>query len=278
MRLSEAIESCCRTREAWITGSGARAARNNVRHALRIIGDISVYEIKTHHFKEIVTTLTGEGYSASTINQVLTAVCTVLSELKECGDEQIIIPSFKRPRIRNTKLEFYSDEEINSLLEDSLKEDDYCLLHDSILFAYKTGCRQEEMLLLTMDAIDWTNNQLTFFDTKNGDDHTIHLHGDLLEILKRRADYRIDDRLFPWEGALHGANKLRRTFKKVRDRLGIEDRKLWHTIRHTTATHLVSRGAKLRVVMGVLNHRNVNTTLRYAKVADQSKKEALELL
>ena len=278
MKLSEAIESCFQTRQSWNSGSGAGTVRININHALRILGDISVYEIKTKHFKIITTQLLEEKYSASVINQVTGALRTLLCELRDCGDELIVVPSFKRQTIKNSRPDFYSETEIQMLLNASAELDDYHLLHDSILFAYKTGCRQAEMLTLTDESIDWENEQITFFDTKNGEDHIIHLHSDLIAVLERRNHYRVDGRLFPWDGCRHGVDSLRREFKSLRDRLGIADKKLWHTIRHTTGTHLVSRGAQLRVIMGVLNHKNVKSTLRYAKAADTSKKEALELL
>ena len=278
MKLSEAIESCFETRQSWNSGSGAGTARINSNHALRILGDIDVYEIKTKHFKTITNQLLAENYSASVINQVTGALRTVLCELRDCGDESIIVPSFKRQSIKNTRPDFYSEDEMQKLLDSARELDDFYLLHDSILFAYKTGCRQAEMLTLTDVSIDWENEQITFFDTKNGEDHTIHLHSSLIAVLERRSHYRVDGRLFPWNGTRNGADSLRRQFKALRDRLGIADKKLWHTIRHTTGTHLVSRGAQLRVIMGVLNHKNVRSTLRYAKAADTSKKEALELL
>ena len=278
MNLSEAIIKCSETRQSWISGSGASAAKINANHALRILGDINVYDIKTHHFKQINDTLLSDGYAPSTINQVTSALRTVLLELQECGDESIVIPSFKRLKVTNARPDFYSEDEIQKLLDASAKLDDHYLLHDSIHFAYLTGCRQHEMLVLTDAGIDWEMKTITFFKTKNGTDHTISLTDKLSDLIRRRFHYRIDHRLFPWDGAKDGADALRAEFIKVRDKLNIPDKKLWHTIRHTTGTHLVSKGVQIRVIMDVLNHTNVNTTLRYAKAADKAKEEAMNLL
>ena len=120
------------------------------------------------------------------------------------------------------------------------------------------------------------NQCLTFVDTKTDEDRTIHIHEDLIPIVQRRLDTRIDRTLFPF------ANKdqLLRAFKRLKAEVGIDpnDGRVWHSIRHTTTTWLVERNAPLRAVMGVLGHSRVETTLRYAKASDRSVAAAIDLL
>lgn len=278
MNLSDGIVFTRTHRESWRDGSGAKAARTNSNHALRVLGDIDLKDLETKHFTQIRETLLAEKYSASQINQVMSAVSTVVNELYDHGFKDLSVPGFKRMKIKNTRPDFFTEEEIARLLESSRSLSDDMLLHDSILFSYKTGCRQGELLSLEYSDINFTTNEICFRDTKNGDDHFLPIPDDLGEVLGRRFDRRIDSRLFPWDGPKNGADHLRKAFVALRTSLGIAEKKLWHTIRHTTATHLVSKGAQLRVIMGVLNHKRTETTLRYAKVADKTKKEALDLL
>ncbi len=53
---------------------------------------------------------------------------------------------------------------------------------------------------------------------------------------------------------------------------------MWHTIRHTAATWMVENGVPIRSVMTVLNHKNINTTLRYAKTTEEAKVAGLEAI
>ena len=278
MLLSDAINYTKSHRDSWINGSGAVTALINANHALRILGDIELTGLETKHFTQIREQLLSEDSSASKINQVFSALTTVVKELIAHGYKEHTVPGFKRMKIKNARPGFYTQDEIDRLLESSRGLSDSLLLHDSIYFSYKTGCRQEELLTLERQDVDFESMEICFRDTKNGEDHYLPISEALLPVLERRFHQMIDARVFPWEGCRNGSQKLREEFRSLASSLDIDPSKLWHTIRHTTATHLVSKGAPLRVIMGVLNHKNVSTTLRYAKVADQSKKEALDLL
>ena len=275
MLLSEAINTCFETRDAWITGKGRGTAAINCRHVLRILGDVQIEDVRTSHFAQLNLQLKEEGKAASTINRITTALSTVLNEMKALGHELPDI-HYKRKKEPKGRPGFFTETEIDSLVKKSEERNDYLLLHDSILFSIKTGCRQGEMLGLTVDDIDWVNKELTFRGTKNGADHTIKIHDDLLPVLQRREEARICKQMFPWRDK----DQLLRTFKSLKLEAGFpkEDDRVWHHLRHTTATWLCERGVNLRSVMGVLNHRRVETTLRYSKASSRSVAAAIDLL
>lgn len=273
MNLTDAIKYTFEHREAWINGGGATSARINSNHVLRILGDIDVFSITTAEFTRLTSALKSEGKSNATINRITSALRSVMSEL-ELNGFNIDVPAYKRLKEKKGRREYFTEEEMSLILCEAAKESDFMLLHDSILFAYKTGCRQGEMLKLKFDQVSLETGQLIFLDTKNGDDHEIPIHQSLVEVLQRRSHYAVDDFVFPWATD----DQLRTEFYKVRDKLGIAPEKVWHTVRHTVGTELVSKGAPMRIIMSLLNHKNMNTTLRYAKVKDTAKQEALDLL
>ena len=54
-------------------------------------------------------------------------------------------------------------------------------------------------------------------------------------------------------------------FKKARDKVGIDPRHTFHSLRHSTATHLLERGADIEVIRDALGHRSADTTRGYAR-------------
>lgn len=49
-----------------------------------------------------------------------------------------------------------------------------------------------------------------------------------------------------------------------------------HMLRHSIATTMVDKGVPIQVIGGILGHKNLKTTQRYAKVRDQAKIKAME--
>lgn len=49
----------------------------------------------------------------------------------------------------------------------------------------------------------------------------------------------------------------------------------FHTLRHTYGTHLALQGTHIRTIQELLGHKNLEMTQRYTKVADDTKRQAL---
>jgi len=64
--------------------------------------------------------------------------------------------------------------------------------------------------------------------------------------------------------------------KKYAARVGLEERVSPHVLRHSCATHMLGRGADVRVVQELLGHASVATTQRYTKVSPEHLRRAYE--
>ncbi len=64
--------------------------------------------------------------------------------------------------------------------------------------------------------------------------------------------------------------------KKYAARVGLADRVSPHVLRHSCATHMLGRGADVRVVQELLGHASVATTQRYTKVSPEHLRRAYE--
>ena len=64
--------------------------------------------------------------------------------------------------------------------------------------------------------------------------------------------------------------------KRYAARVGLEAKVSPHVLRHSCATHMLSRGADVRVVQELLGHASVATTQRYTKVSPEHLRRAYE--
>jgi len=59
---------------------------------------------------------------------------------------------------------------------------------------------------------------------------------------------------------------------------GIKKTITFHCARHSYATMLLHKGAKITTVGKLLGHKNIKTTMIYAKVMDSDMRDAAELM
>lgn len=276
MKLSEAIEFTRQVRETWQpTAKGYQTTVINTNHSVRVLGDMDVAEIKPLHFVKIQAQLKTEGKSSATINRVTQALNTVLNTLRkfEMLEKVPHNQQLKEPPGREV---VYTEQEIEGLLHWSLfLKSDAQIVHDCILFAVKTGCRQGELLKLQWKHVNFELAEIIFEDTKAGTNRTLPMDGELLELMQQRHRERIDDTIV---FNIHKDTLLRR-FKLVKKKAGITDPdKCWHSLRHTVCSLLHERGATLPEIMNILGHSQVATTQRYSHASKEGMSRALALL
>ena len=78
-------------------------------------------------------------------------------------------------------------------------------------------------------------------------------------------------------GSVEGkyATDLQKPWRRIRKRAGLEDVRI-HDLRHTYASNAVSSGMPIQMVGRLLGHSQIQTTMRYAHLADDPVRRAAE--
>ena len=87
------------------------------------------------------------------------------------------------------------------------------------------------------------------------------------ETFKKSTDRQIQSRLKPI------LDKLFNTELEARD---TKNRVVIHTLRHTFASHLAINGISIYQIKELMNHKDIEQTMRYAKLAPDSGKNEVE--
>lgn len=169
-------------------------------------------------------------------------------------------------------------------------------LHDRIIGAVETCCRQGEMLRIKNTNIDWAQHQIVIrgANAKDSENRRIPFdpNGRLAPILKRRKALGPQAYVFgssdgefvasfktAWESLLLVANghETKRTRPGARvDRAKLRDIDLhWHDLRHEGSCRLLADGVDIRVVQLILGHSDIKTTQRYLNITDEELRKAL---
>ena len=186
------------------------------------------------------------------------------------------------PRIGRSLPQTLSEEEVDSLLnapntDEPLGHRDRAMLE----LLYATGLRVSELINLKQSQINFNQGVLRIIG--KGDRERLiplgeesqrwlknFIDGPRMEILlERQTDY-----LFPTR---RGDRMTRQAFwhiiKRYAAKSGIRKKMSPHSLRHAFATHLLNRGADLRVVQLLLGHSDLSTTQIYTHVARERLKD-----
>jgi integrase len=130
-----------------------------------------------------------------------------------------------------------------------------------------TGCRLSEILKLQWEHVDLASHALRLPDSKTGA-KVVHLGSAAISVFK--AIDKVAGNPFVIVGRNPGAHltDLQPFWQRLRGRAGLKNARI-HDLRHTFASVAVSNGQSLSMIGKLLGHTQVQTTARYAHLANQ---------
>jgi integrase len=184
-------------------------------------------------------------------------------------------------KLDNARLNYLTQGDVTKLLL-TVKSDKEVDLFTRL--SLSTGGRLQT--IMNLKAKDFTNSNITLYDFKSKKTYTSFIAEALLNTDDILKDLKPNDYVIGRGKEPYSSRKIQRRLKKVLDELfnkGLDvgdskNRIVVHSLRHTFASLLVIAGTPIFDVMKLMNHSSIEMTMRYAKLAPDSGKNAINNL
>lgn len=143
-------------------------------------------------------------------------------------------------------------------------------MRTAFITIHAAGLRVSELVALTPGDIDSARMVINIRHGKGNKDRHVMLSEQLPAILRdcwKRT--RPPRRLFPGPDPSQPVTvrTLQRACREAAEKAQLGKQVTVHALRHSFATHLLEQHVDIRVIQGLLGHRNINSTTRYTRVA-----------
>jgi integrase len=239
------------------------------------LGSSKVKDVSRRDIESLLIKLGKTPYKANRVRSLLSKMFTlaVAWEWRESN------PVAGIPANNEQKRERWLNEDELRRLSDAMDKHPNQRAANVVRLLILTGARKGEVMNATWDQFDlerevWTKPAHT---TKQKRQEHVPLSSQailLLNDIKERADENTPF-VFPGDVEGQALKEIKRFWGEVSTAADITDVRV-HDLRHTFASHLVSSGVSLPIVGRLLGHTQPQTTQRYAHIADNPLREAVE--
>lgn len=229
--------------------------------------DFKEYLLTTQSIKSNKTKLS-QNSAVSYFNKVKAALKQAYKDGKLLSDLNAKIEAIKQAE---TQRNFLTIEELNTLVKTECNNP---LLKRAALFSALTGLRFSDIKKLIWSEIEYIEGNGYFIQFKQQKTKGV----EVLPI-SEQAFGLLGDRKEPTEkvfaGLTYSAYENKHLAKWI-GLAGITKDITFHSFRHTFATLQLSKGTDIYTVSKMLGHRDLKTTQIYAKIINQTKREAAD--
>lgn len=219
-----------------------------------------------------------------TVNHILTLFTTIYNHAIEKEIIKVENPALKvkKLKIDNQRERYLNLDEIKTLI-DTVRDNE--LLYLFCLLSLSTGGRATTIINIQKKHINIGTSTVTLKDYKNNTSYKGFLTEEISEVIaKRFKNIEINDYILQINHNQISISQIQKRLKPVLDKLfnqglDINDRKnrvVIHTLRHSFASNLAIQGTPIYTIQKLLNHKDINMTLRYAKLAPDSGKDMVQ--
>jgi len=248
----------------------------------KVFGSMDINEVTTDKIVSFRKTLLDKGRANSTINSNISFIGTLFNFAIEEGIYTRVNP-IKSKKLKALKLD---NKREKYLTLDEIKQLYKAIEHDEVLTLFvklslHTGGRLETIYHIKKKDINFQDGTITLYDFKREKTYTSFIPNELRDYLEQytkamTANSRVLN--------TSSSRILQRGLKKHLDSLfnvglATNDRKnraVVHTLRHTFASHLAINSVPIFTIKELMNHADIDMTMRYAKLSPNNGKVAIQ--
>ncbi len=245
------------------------------------VADISTADVQNYiAYLKTVNNRRKVNFSSATIIRYITSIKLFFKFLLR--NEKILVSPFDGLNIGikpiSQRKEIFSQSEIEAFLDYiNVKEPNGFLYKAVFELMYSSALRISEINIDIPD-IDFAERTVIIRNTKGGKDRIVPFTEkasiaikDYLE--KGRVKAKDSQPLFIGSRGRIKMDFIRDKFFKILSELGMKRKNLTlHSIRYSTATHLLENGMSIRHVQELLSHEDIETTVRYTTIMNDKLK------
>ncbi|MFI3270966.1 MAG: tyrosine-type recombinase/integrase [Pseudomonadota bacterium] len=229
---------------------------------------------------------TGKPLTPASIRYVLATVRQVWNYALSRGLVETAYPAqkMKIPNADNRRTRFLTNAEAEKLLDELYKRSTDT--HDMALLSLYCGLRCGELFKITWADVNFSEGFIHIRDRKNGHSSTAWMVSRVEKMLQRRYQGQGPTAfVFASKDNDGGKAFLSKTFFRAVKDLGLNDgivdhrdKIVFHSLRHTYASWLAQRGVPLHTLAGLMGHKTVAMTQRYAHLSPHGLRAAAMLI
>ena len=222
----------------------------------------------------LVQRLMLNSHSPKTINHVVGTIGTIFSYATKKLKIRVNNPKTetKNLKVSNSRERFLDKDEIDLLLK-SVSYDR--ILEFFTALALSTGGRVATILNIRKVDVNLKNKTINLYDFKNESQYTGFISKKLYPIIEDRIKNldKTDLLIHEDDGKLMQGQLQKHLDILFNEGLKKDDRRnraVPHTLRHSFASNLAINGVPIYTIQKLMNHRDINMTLRYAKLSPEN--------
>ncbi len=147
----------------------------------------------------------------------------------------------------------------------ALAEEGNHTARDYFLLSLLTGARQDNVLAMRWQEIDFHSSEWHIPETKNGEPHVVPLTPSVLKILQERRRDATSVYVFPGRGKTGYLSRPKQVWKRVLERADISGLRM-HDLRRTLGSWMAGMGATTAIIGKTLAHKDLRSTKVYERL------------